>query len=411
MALTEVQVRKAKSRDRAYKLADEKGLYLLVDANGRRYWRFKYRYLKKEKLLALGVYPEIGLGEARKKRDVARLILDAGNDPSQERKHEKRAKLIRAENTFEAVAREWHAERRIGRWGGKPWVKGHADRVLVSLEQNIFREIGHRPIAELSAAEILHAVRVVEKRGALETARRVMQRIGSIFRYAIVTKRATYNPVPDLREGIATPVQKHYASLSEKDLPDFLRRLASYDGQALTRIGLELILLTFVRTVELRGAKMGEFDFDKAEWRIPAERMKMKRLHIVPLSTQAIALLREALSISGDRLFVFPNQSNPAKPMSENTLLYAVYRLGYHQRTTVHGLRATASTILNEMGYRADVIERQLAHGETDSVRDAYNHAEYLPERRQMMQHWADMLDAMTKGRKVISDRFEAKAA
>ncbi|MGI9025436.1 MAG: tyrosine-type recombinase/integrase, partial [Burkholderiaceae bacterium] len=182
MALTEVQVRNAKPKDKAYKLADAKGLYLLVDANGRRYWRLKYRHLKKEKLLALGVYPEVSLGAARKKRDAARQVLDAGNDPSQERKHEKLAKLIRSENTFEAIAREWHAERRVGRWGGKPWVKGHADRVLVSLEQNIFPEIGHRPIAELGAAEILHAVRIVEKRGALEIAKRVMQRISSVYR-------------------------------------------------------------------------------------------------------------------------------------------------------------------------------------------------------------------------------------
>lgn len=240
-------------------------------------------------------------------------------------------------------------------------------------------------------------LRVVEGKGALDTARRVMQACGQIFMYAIATGRAERNPVPDLRGALKTPVTKHHAYLKAVELPDFLERLEGYDGSLQTKLALRLLVLTFVRTIELRAAQWAEFDLDKGEWRIPAERMKMKEEHIVPLSRQAVAVLRELQSHSGNRQYVFPNQHNPISFMSENTMLYALYRMGYHSRTTGHGFRSTASTILNENGFIADVIERQLAHGEPNKVRAAYNHAQYLPERRKMMQWWADYLDGVAQ--------------
>ena len=265
--------------------------------------------------------------------------------------------------------------------------------MLARLEQHILPKLGARPIAEITPPEVLAMLRVVEDKGALETAHRVMQMCGQIFMYAIATGRAERNPVPDLRGALKTPVVKHHSFLKASELPEYLKKLEAYDGSVQTKLALRLLLLTFVRTNELRGAQWAEIDWDKAEWRIPAERMKMKELHIVPLSRQAIAMLRELQKHSGNRQYVFPNQHNPATFMSENTMLYALYRMGYHSRATGHGFRSTASTILNEHGFRADVIERQLAHSERDTVRAAYNHAQYLPERRNMMQWWADYLD------------------
>ena len=240
-------------------------------------------------------------------------------------------------------------------------------------------------------------LRVVEGNGTLDTAKRLMQMCGQVFMYAIATGRAERNPVPDLRGALKTPVTKHQAHLRAAELPEYLQKLEAYDGAMETKLALRLLLLTYVRTTELRAAEWKEVDFDKAEWRIPAERMKMKEQHIVPLSRQTVAVLRELQKHTGDRQHLFPNHHNPIKFMSENTMLYALYRMGYHSRTTGHGFRSTASTILNENGFMADVIERQLAHTERNLVRAAYNHAQYLPERRKMMQWWADYLDEIAK--------------
>ena len=386
-SLSDAKARNAKPGTKPYKIADGEGLFLLITPSGGKYWRLKYFFGGKEKLLALGVYPEINLAEARERRAQARKVLAAGNDPGEAKKEAKRLATLKNANTFEAVAREWLEKRR------HEWAPITADVALGRLETHILPKLGPRPIADLAAPEVLAMLRAVEDKGTLETARRVMNISGQIFMYAIATGRAERNPVPDLRGALKTPVVKHRSFLKESELPLYLRKLKAYDGSLQTRLALRFLLLTFVRTNELRAAQWTEIDWDKAEWRIPAERMKMKELHIVPLSRQTITVLRELEKHSGNRPYIFPNEHKPAAFMSENTMLYALYRMGYHSRATGHGFRSTASTILNEHGFRADVIERQLAHNERNNVRAAYNHAQYLPERRQMMQWWADYLD------------------
>ncbi len=387
MSLSDAKARNAKPGTKPYKIADGDGLFLLVTPSGGKYWRLKYFFGGKEKLLALGVYPDVNLAEARERRAQARKVLAAGNDPGEAKKEAKRLATLNHANTFEVVAREWFDKRR------HEWASITADVALGRMETHILPKLGPRPIADITAPEVLAMLRAVENRGTLETARRVMNISGQIFMYAIATGRAERNPVPDLRGALKTPVVKHRSFLKENELPQFLEKLEAYDGSPQTRLALRFLLLTFVRTHELRAAQWTEIDWKKAEWRIPAERMKMKELHIVPLSRQTIAVLRELEKNSGKRQYVFPNEHTPATFMSENTMLYALYRMGYHSRATGHGFRSTASTILNEHGFRADVIERQLAHTERNNVRSAYNHAQYLPERRQMMQWWSDYLD------------------
>lgn len=386
-SLSDAKARNAKPRPKPYKISDGEGLFLLVTPTGSKYWRLRYFLGGKEKLLALGVYPDVSLGDARERRAEARKALAAGIDPGEAKKEVKQQAALKAANSFNTVAREWFEQRK------HEWAEKSAATVLARLESHILPTLGSRPIADITPPEVLSMARVVEGRGNLETARRVMQICGQIFMYAIATGRGVRNPVPDLRGALKTPVAKHYAFFKEGELPDYLRRLASYDGDLQTKLALRLLLLTFVRTSELRGAQWVEIDWEKAEWRIPAERMKMKELHIVPLSRQAIAVLRELEPLTGHRQYIFPNHHNPSSYMSENTMLYALYRMGYHSRATGHGFRSTASTILNEHEFRPDVIERQLAHSERDTVRAAYNHAQYLPERRKMMQWWADHLD------------------
>ena len=387
MSLSDAKARNAKPQARPYKISDGEGLFLLVATTGSKYWRLKYFYAGKEKLLALGVYPEVGLGDARERRAQAQKTLAAGKDPGEVKKEIKRLTVLKNENAFEAVAREWFEKRK------HEWADNSARSFQKRLERHILPKLGQRPIADITAPEILAVLRVVEGSGALDTAQRVMQMCGQIFMYAIATGRAERNPVPDLRGALKTPVTKHHSYLKADDLPEFLRKLKAYDGALITKLAIRFLLLTFVRTTELRAAEWKEINFDKAEWRIPAERMKMKETHIVPLSRQAVAVLRELRKHTGNRQYVFPNQQNLLTFMSENTMLYALYRMGYHSRTTGHGFRSTASTILNEHGFQPDVIERQLAHCERNKVRAAYNHAQYLTERRKMMQWWADYLD------------------
>lgn len=339
----------------------------------------------------MGVYPHVTLADARERRADAQKRLATGIDPGEAKKEAKRAQLQKTENSFEAVAREWLKQRQ------HEWAANTAKVAQHRLEKYAFPKLGNRPVADIKAPEVLAMLRAIEKNGTLVTARRIMQRCAQIFMYAIATGRAERNPVPDLRGALKTPVVKHRAYLEAKDLPDFLKKLDAYDGNLQTKLALRLLLLTFVRTTEQRGAYWKEIDWDKAEWRIPSARMKMKELHIVPLSRQAIAVLRDLEALSGDRDFIFPNHHNPKTFMSENTMLFGLYRMGYHSRATGHGFRSTASTILNEHGFRADVIERQLAHLERNNVRAAYNHAQYLPERRELMQWWADYLDEAAK--------------
>jgi len=391
MPLSDIKARNAKPRSRPYKIADGEGLFLRVTPAGNKHWRLRYFFAGKEKILALGVYPEVSLADARERRAQARKVLAAGNDPAQNRKEEKRQSVLNAANNFESVAREWHKQRE------HELAENTARITLMRLESHILSDLGSRPIADITAPEVLAMLRKVEGRGTLDTARRVMQICRKVFMYAIATGRAVRNPVPDLQGALKTPVVKHHAYLKASELPEYLQKLEAYHGDTLTKLALRFLLLTFVRTNELRGARWAEIDWDHAEWRIPAERMKMKQLHIVPLSNQSITVLRELQQHSGKREYIFPNQQNSQKCMSENTMIYALYRMGYHSRATGHGFRSTASTILNENGFIGDVIERQLAHCERDTVRAAYNHAQYLPERRRMMQWWADYLESSGK--------------
>jgi integrase len=400
--LTDTQCRRVRASGKPRKMFDAGGLYLLVGAakNGDtlRHWRMKYRFAGKERLLSLGVYPEITLAEARSRRDAARKLLGEGMDPSVVRKAEKRHKRVLAANTFQAVAREWYDNQ------CEKWSAAHAGAVLTRLERELFPGLGARPIAEIDAPELLDVLRGIERRDALELVSKVRIIAGQVFRYAIATGRAKHDPSRDLRGALKTREVRHYARLSEAELPEFLVKLETFNGEVLTRLAIKLLVLTFVRTGELRGATWTEFDTDKREWRIPAERMKTRAEHLVPLSAQAIEVLERLKEITGAREYVFPNEHHPKRPMSENTILFALYRMGYQGRATGHGFRATASTILNEQGWDADVIERQLAHKEANKVRAAYHHSEYLAERRKMMQGWADFLDAKQRaGEKVVS--------
>jgi integrase len=394
--LTDTKIRNARPRQKPYKLTDSAGLYLHIQPSGARYWRLKYRFGGREKVLALGVYPGVSLKQARAGRDSAKETLAAGQDPVLIRKRERRDRETAAANTFETLAREW-LDHQCNRW-----IPDHSARVLHSLEVDIFPALGTLPITDVTAQELLAALKRIEKRGATETAHRVLQRCSAVFRYGIASGRCPGNPAADLRGALKPHKRNHRAALSEKQLAEFFGKLKEYTGRPETRIGLRLIALTFVRPGELRAAEWSEFDVEKAEWRIPAARMKMRAPHIVPLSRQAIEALEELRPLTGSGQLLFPNQSEHDRPMSENTLLYALYRMGYHSRATAHGFRATASTILNEQGFRPDVIERQLAHAERNKVRAAYHRSEYLEERRVMMQHWADYLDGLAGGAKVV---------
>jgi integrase len=398
MALTVVEVKNAKPREKAYKKADERGLYLLVNPNGSRLWKLKYRFAGIEKKLSLGAFPEITLAAARDLREEARKQLANNIDPGILKNSIKRSAKLAAENSFEAIAREWHAK------FTPKWTKEHGERILIRLEQNIFPWIGKRPITEVTPPEILSALRRVENRGAIETAHRISQICGQVFRYAIITGRAERNPSADLRGALAPVKQKHHASITDPiEIGKLLRAINDYRGSFITKCALQLAPLFFVRPGELRHAEWIEFNFETAQWRIPAEKMKMRVQHIVPLCSQAITILQELHAYTGDGKYLFPSVRSPKRPMSENTVLAALRRLGYTtDEMTGHGFRSMASTLLNENGWNRDAIERQLAHAERNNIRAAYNYAEYLDERKNMMQYWADYLDALAKGGQVI---------
>jgi integrase len=396
--LTDPKCRTATTGGKALrKLADDKGLQLWIYADGRKYWRLRYWVAGKEKSLSLGVYPEVSLKQARTRRDAERQRLAAGLDPSAERRADKLKAKLAAENSFEAVAREWYGKQ------VHTWVAHHAADVLRRLEHNIFPAIGARPIAQIEAPELLAAVRKIEERGAYDLAHRALQVCGQVFRYGIASGRCTRDLAADLRGALTPHVKKNQAAVRPEELPELLRAIATYDklGERQTLLALQLMVLTFVRTGELIGALWSEIDLEAGLWIIPAERMKARTEHLVPLARQAVAILQDLKALGGGSRFVFPGR-NRDKPISNNTMLFALYRLGYKGKMTGHGFRAVASTVLNEQGWRADVIERQLAHCERNEVRGAYNRAEYLAERARMMQAWADHVDALAKGAKVL---------
>ncbi len=391
MPLSDTAARQAKFSGKPQKLSDEKGLFLLLNQSGK-YWRLKYRHGGKEKMLALGVYPEVSLKEARAKRDDARRLIAEGVDPGLVRKQSKVANRLASESSFELLAREWH-QSQLARWS-----PSHATRVIESLEVDVFPDLGLVPIAELTAPMMLEALRKVERRGATETAGRILQRISAIMRYAIQTGRASYNPAQDLKGALKAAKKEHRPALPRAELPEFFRRLAVEPLNPATRLAFHLLMLTMTRPGEVRFARWDEFDLDRAEWRIPAERMKMRAPHIVPLSRQALTVLNELRQLTGHCELLFPSERKLTNPMSENTLSYAMGRMGYAGIATPHGFRALASTTLNEEGFDPDVIERQLAHAERNKVRAAYHRAEYLDDRRKLLQWLADFYESQQGG-------------
>lgn len=386
MPLTDIKIRSLKPREKPYKQADEKGLYLLIKPNASKHWRFKYRFTT-EKLLAFVSYPEVSLVHAREMRDEARKLLIKGVEPSivnQATKHSD-------ENSFEAIAREWHMKFM------SQWKPEHAADILKRLEKNVFPWLGNRPIAAINSPELLSVIRRIESRGASEIARKTYRTCGQVYRYAVASGRTERNPAPGLKDALQPASKRHLASIIEpKEIGRLLRAIYDYEGSFVTQCALRLASLVFVRPGELRYAEWKEIDFEKAEWRIPAAKMKMQTQHIVPLSTQAITVLQELQPLTGNEKYVFPSVRSSQRPMSENTVNAGLRRLGYtKEEMTGHGFRSMASTLLNEQGWDHDAIERQLAHSERNSVRAAYNYAEHLPERCKMMQAWADYLDKL----------------
>lgn len=354
---------------------------------------------RQTKTLAIGVYPEISLSEARERREVARKILANGADPSDVKRVQKATKIALTENSFESVAREWFSKH------APNWKENHSSKIIRRLEVDIFPWLGSQLTDTIAAPELLKIIRRIENRGALETAHRVLANCGQIFKYAIATGRAQRDPAADLRGALPPTKVKHHASITDpKSIGELLRDIENYKGTFVTKCALRLAPLVFLRPGELRKAEWTEIDLDKSEWRIPAARMKMNVLHIIPLSTQAVAILREIQPLTGAGKYVFTGARTDTRPMSENTVLAALRRMGYTtDEMTGHGFRSMASTLLNEQGFNRDAIERQLAHAERDGVRAAYNYAEYLSQRRAMIQAWANYLDGLTTGLDVIS--------
>jgi integrase len=403
MALSDTSIRNAKPAKRPRKLFDTGGLYLLVQPSGARWWRLKYRFAGKEKLLSLGVYPAKSLSHARDDRDKARKLLASGVDPSAKRQADEAARRLSAENSFKAVAELWLERQDVAE------VTASKNRWL--LESFIYPEIGSRPINEITPRELLNVLRKIEKTGKLETASRAKNKAGQVFRFAILEGIAENDPTAALRGALKAPIVKHHAAITDpKKMGELLRAIDGFSGQPATMYALRLAPLVFVRPGELRKAEWAEFDLDAALWRIPGPRMKMKAAHLVPLSKQAVAILRSLRALTGRGHLLFPSIRSAQRPMSENTVNAALRRLGYtNAEMTGHGFRSMASTRLNEMGWRADAIERQLAHAESNKVRDAYTSAaQYLDERKKMMQAWADYLDGLRTGADVVPIKRKA---
>lgn len=405
--LSDMQIRSIKPGGKVIRLYDERGLYLEITPSGGRWWRLKYRFSGKEKLLSMGTYPDTGLKAAREKRDRARALLAEGVDPSESRRAEKASRSQAVVNGFEAVAREWHAAIHLAQV-----TAGHAARTLIRLEQDVFPWLGGLPVGEIKAPELLQAMRRIEARGAIETAHRALQACGQVFRYAIATGRAERDPTPDLRGALKPVLVQHMAAITDpKRVGELLRAIEGYKGMSITRAALQLAPLVFVRPGELRKAEWVEFDLDAAQWRIPAARMKRTKqeklsgtAHVVPLSRQAVAILRELHPLTGHGRYLFPSPRTGERPMSDNGVLSALRRMGFpSDEMTGHGFRAMARTLLAErLDVDEAVIEAQLAHAVKDSLGRAYNRMEFLEQRRKMLQAWADYLDSLRDGAEVI---------
>ena len=407
MSLTELQVRNAKPRDAQYKLSDGGGLFLLVHSNGGKYWRLAYRFIGKQKTLALGVYPDVSLADARERREQARKLLANNTDPSVVKQEQKAAIVALSENSFEAIAREWFAKFKSG------WTESHSNKIIKRFENDVFPWVGSNPIADITPQQLLECIRRTEGRGAIDTAHRALQNCGQVFRYAVQTGRVERDITVDLR-GALPPVKKeHYASITEpKAVAELLRGIDGFRGTFIVQSALKLAPMLFVRPGELRKAEWSEFDFEKNEWNIPAERMKMRQPHLVPLSVQAVIILKELYALSGKGIYVFPGARTNGRPMSDAAVNAALRRMGYDTKTEItgHGFRAMARTILHEeVGIAPEVIEHQLAHRVPDALGTAYNRTKFISERRKMMQQWADYLDKLKKGAEVIPINQAAK--
>ncbi len=398
MALSDAAIRSAKPDAKPFRLFDGGGMYLEIAPSGGKWWRLKYRHSGKEKRLSLGTYPDVGLKAARVRRDEARRLLADGKDPSASRKAERASSASKALHTVEAVGRAWLAHR------SSAWAPCTRTMISASLENDVFPKLGTRPVADVQPGDIRTLVQGIEARGAGETAARLFQRLRSIYRYAVANGLVQTDPTYPLKSAeIFKPRKtKHRAALSEREVPAFLSKLADYEGNATTKAALALLMLTATRPGELRGARWEEIDEAGAKWRIPAERMKMKTEHVVPLSRQALDVLAKMRPVSGCGLLVFPSPFYPSASLSDGTLNSALARMGYKGTATAHGFRTLFSTCANEGGWKSDLIEKQLAHEDRDGVRAAYNRAQYLAERTDLMQWWGDRLDALRKGADVI---------
>lgn len=396
-------VTNAKPAEKSYKLSDGKGLYLLVQPNGSKLWRFNYRYLQKYRTLAFGIWPDVGLADARAKRDEARRLIAAGLDPSHEAKLEAAREMISEENSFKLVAEEWIAKQER---------EGLAEITLSKIHwllAKAYPKLGNRPIAKITAQEVLTVLRSVEATGRYESARRMRSVLSRVFRYAIATTRAEHDPARDLRGALTVPKAQHLAAITtEKGAGALMRAIEGYTGHAVTLFALRLSAHLFVRPGELRQAEWGEFDFEKCLWNIPSERMKMRRAHRVPLSSQAVGLFEQLWEFTGTGRYCFPSFRTPRRPMSENTVNAALRAMGFGpEEMTAHGFRAMAATLLNESGlFNPDAIERQLAHMDTNAVRRAYSRGEYWEERVRLMQYWSDEIVRLRNGAKVLRPKF-----
>jgi integrase len=395
MPLTDTAIRKAKPADKPQRLPDGGGLYLELSPAGGKWWRLKYRFDGKEKRISLGTYPDTSLASARDKRDAARKLLAAGVDPGEHRKAEKAAGDDRAANSFEVVAREW-----LGKHS-PTWAASHGDKIAARLERDLFPWIGRRPIADITAKDLLATINRITDRGAIETAHRALQNCGQVFRYAIVTGRADRNPATDLRGALPPVKPSHHAAILEPAaIGGLLRAIDGYQGGFITKCALRLAPLVFVRPGELRQAEWAEINLDAAEWNIPADKMKTGEPHLVPLAPQAVAILRDLYALTGRGRYVFPSVRTASRPMSDNAVLSALRRMGFAKdEMTGHGFRAMARTVLDEvLHFRPDYIEHQLAHAVRDPNGRAYNRTAHLAERRKMMAAWADYLDQLRDG-------------
>ncbi|HEK2025862.1 TPA: tyrosine-type recombinase/integrase [Proteus mirabilis] len=394
MKLTDMAIKKAKPREKVYSLGDGNGLSLIVEPNGSKGWRFRYQFNGKSKMISLGIYPVITLNEAREKRDNARKLVANGVDPSEARKEERNKVSGQSENTFKKITLEWFNGRK------DRWSEGYRDDMMEAFENDVFPYIGDRPIAEIKPLELLEVLSIMEERGVTEKLKKVRQRCGEVWKYAIITGRAEYNPAPDLASAFIPHQRENYPYLLADELPEFLSSVDKYQGSQIVRTALNILMLTGLRPGELRKSEWSFIDFESRTWKLPEKIMKMGRVHVVPMSDQVISLLRQIQPISGDYQYIFPSRTNHKKHLSEMAINTMIGRMGYRGRATGHGFRHTMSTILHEKGFNTAWIELQLAHVDKNSIRGTYNHALYLEGRRDMMQWYADYIDELRSKKK-----------